>query len=262
MTKKPIFFLMFILAVYSAAACDFSPNSKNTADFLNEVSDLNSKLSGCPVPLNGAAKAAFGSSQKVQLTINRNDGTTSYVLFSISGGNLAAVSLGSGSPGYEIFMDECTFDTVLKNGFGAFSYLYLQGKIKVVPKGFWNKLKFNVAKAFATGILKKSAVEVKSECQKENGAVCQHGGECSSGNCVGDGQGPPWTYRCSCDPSKYMASCPAETAPAANPSGLRPAGELCEHGGQCETGNCVGVGQGPPWTYRCSCNAFKYETGC
>ncbi|RJQ16890.1 hypothetical protein C4573_02410 [Candidatus Woesearchaeota archaeon] len=43
--------------------------------------------------------------------------------------------------------------------------------------------------------------------KKLPGALCQHGGECTTGNCVGEGMGPPWTYRCSCDPFKYVANC-------------------------------------------------------
>ncbi|MEK6968313.1 MAG: hypothetical protein AABX51_06795, partial [Nanoarchaeota archaeon] len=36
-------------------------------------------------------------------------------------------------------------------------------------------------------------------------------------------------------------------------------GATCNHGGECTTGNCVGVGMGPPWTYQCSCNPFRME---
>jgi len=39
------------------------------------------------------------------------------------------------------------------------------------------------------------------------------------------------------------------------------AGELCEHGGQCKSGNCVGAGFSPPWTFRCSCDPFKFLGG-
>ncbi len=40
---------------------------------------------------------------------------------------------------------------------------------------------------------------------KQVGETCNHGGECVTGNCVGTGQGPPWVYKCSCDPQKYDA---------------------------------------------------------
>ncbi len=85
---------------------------------------------------------------------------------------------------------------------------------------------------------------------KDAGALCQHGGECTSGNCVGDGQGPPWTYRCSCDAFRYTTSgCAAD--PSLVPR-TKAKGETCAHGGECQSGNCVGVGMGPPWVYQCS----------
>lgn len=57
-----------------------------------------------------------------------------------------------------------------------------------------------------------------------------------------------------------VGSCPAPTAPE---PGKKEPGEVCQHGGECRTGNCVGTGQGPPWTYKCSCDPFRYEqTGC
>ncbi len=81
-----------------------------------------------------------------------------------------------------------------------------------------------------------------------------------------------------CADSQLLKTCPFDNArprgsqaaplnfcvdnPAPQQPTKKAVGELCAHGGECQTGNCVGVGQGPPWTYRCSCNAFKYETNC
>jgi hypothetical protein len=48
--------------------------------------------------------------------------------------------------------------------------------------------------------------------------------------------------------------------PGQLPQGLKEVGEVCAHGGECITGNCVGVGQGPPWTYQCSCDPFRFAT--
>jgi hypothetical protein len=95
---------------------------------------------------------------------------------------------------------------------------------------------------------------------KPAGAVCQHGGECESSNCVGTGQGPPWTYRCSCDPFRYTTS--GCTADASLVPRTKPNGETCAHGGECQSGNCVGTGMGPPWTYACSCDPFVYRASC
>ena len=98
------------------------------------------------------------------------------------------------------------------------------------------------------------------------GEVCDHGGECTTGNCVGVGDGPPWTYKCSCDPFRFVAAgtdgeCPpgSVTTQAQEQKAGLGIGEVCKNGGECESGNCVGVGQGPPWTYKCSCDPFVYD---
>ncbi len=95
---------------------------------------------------------------------------------------------------------------------------------------------------------------------KPAGAVCQHGGECDSSNCVGDGVGSPWTYRCSCNPYQYTTTgCKAD--PSLVPS-TKENGQVCAHGGECQSGNCVGMGMGPPWTYGCSCDPFVFRATC
>ncbi|GEM_PF-6369263 len=55
--------------------------------------------------------------------------------------------------------------------------------------------------------------------------------------------------------------CPPPPTPPAGPS-KKSVGSLCQHGGECTTGNCVGDGMGPPWVYRCSCNPFRMDYGC
>jgi len=97
---------------------------------------------------------------------------------------------------------------------------------------------------------------------KPAGAVCAHGGECDSSNCVGDGIGgsTSWTYRCSCDPYRYTTTgCKADSSLVPR---TKDNGQVCAHGGECQSGNCVGMGQGPPWTYGCSCDPFVFRTTC
>ena len=98
---------------------------------------------------------------------------------------------------------------------------------------------------------------------KKPGEICQHGGECTTGNCVGEG--PPYgqVYKCSCNPFRLDYSCLNQPQPQPVAPRSKNPGDVCVHGGECRTGNCVGVGQGPPWTYKCSCNPFRYEPfGC
>jgi hypothetical protein len=264
-TKIMIILFIAVLASFSVlAACSLDIKSKNTAAFLNEISTIDAALKNCPVPMPSSVTSLLGNNQILKITIARTDGTTSEAFFTISGGALSAASTTGTTFGFNLWIDECALDAVLSsdNKFGAFAYIYTQGKAKLQAKGFWNSIVLSISKPFFNSAMKKAAVQTDMSCLKADGALCDHGGQCKSGNCVGEGQGPPWTYRCSCDPMKYMTSCPAKPAVQQDANGLRPAGELCDHGGQCKTGNCVGVGQGPPWTYRCSCDAFKYTTGC
>ena len=265
MNKILIIFFVAALASFSVhAACTLDIQSKNTASFLNEIPQLNITLQGCPAPIDSSAKLVLGSNEIVKLSIIRSDASTADVFFIVSKGNLVSITTSTSKYGFNVVVDECNFDAILSSNsrYGAFAHAYTQGKAKIVAKGAWNSVLLLLAKPFLNPAMKKAAIPYTVDCLKNNGAVCNHGGECRSGNCVGVGQGPPWTYQCSCDPTKYMENCPVQTPPVSNPSGKRPAGEICEHGGQCETGNCIGVGQGPPWTYRCSCDSSKYTTGC
>ena len=232
--RKALFliFLILVAPVVYAADCSFKPGAKSTVDFLAELPSLEAQLIGCPVPLDANARRLLGSNDAAQLTIDRRDGSLTKVRFTIAGGALSSVKEAEGAHSFEFRMDECTLDTILSADprMGAFAYLYLQGKVAIIPKGFWNRIKFTLAKVFLNGAMKKQQTPVEGACKQENGAVCKHGGECLSGNCIGDGQGPPWTYRCSCDAFTYKASCPQAPTPVTTASGKRPAGELCEIG--------------------------------
>ncbi|MBR9682273.1 MAG: hypothetical protein GOV02_01230 [Candidatus Aenigmarchaeota archaeon] len=42
---------------------------------------------------------------------------------------------------------------------------------------------------------------------------------------------------------------------------LNAVGEVCQHGGECDTGNCIYVsGEGPERTYKCSCDPMRFDT--
>jgi len=172
---------------------------------------------------------------------------------------------------YALTVEDCILDNILASGskMGAAAYAYKEKKLKLSAVGIWNNIKLAVLKPIISGAMKKIAVEVSLDCpqNKNPGDVCQHGGECNTGNCVGVGQGPPWTYRCSCDPFRFVGGntegeCPVGSDVAYEaPDGPLGPGEVCRHGGECESGNCIGVGQGPPWTYKCSCDPFKFVGG-
>ncbi len=62
-------------------------------------------------------------------------------------------------------------------------------------------------------------------------------------------QAPPLSF---CTSSKSSVAATAK----------KKAGELCQHGGQCNTGNCVGEGPDFGKVYRCSCNPFRLDYTC
>jgi hypothetical protein len=164
--------MLAILVPAALAVCEFKLESKNTADFLNEIPSLNAQLQKCPIVLDTAAKLIFGKNQNVQLNIARNDNTTSTALFTITSGALNSASIGAGKTGYDMFISECTLDAILKADslYGSFTYFYSKGDIKIVPKGIWNKIKFTIAKWFGGGAIKKAATPVTSECFQEKSA--------------------------------------------------------------------------------------------
>lgn len=44
--------------------------------------------------------------------------------------------------------------------------------------------------------------------------------------------------------------------------GSKKPGEVCQHGGECATGNCIGIGPDFGKVYQCSCDPFKLDTSC
>jgi len=96
------------------------------------------------------------------------------------------------------------------------------------------------------------------------GHVCQHGGECTTGYCLyAYGQGADRTYQCSCAQLTLVVQDPCTANPLQPGQGTNKGiGETCNHGGECASTYCVGVGQGPPWVYKCSCDAFRYDESC
>jgi hypothetical protein len=84
---------------------------------------------------------------------------------------------------------------------------------------------------------------------RDPGQLCDNGGQCKSGMCLG--VVPGREYRCSCigSQSKWQ-NCPV-TSSSSLPATNRKAGQTCQHGGQCASGMCLGVIPGQ--LYQCSC---------
>jgi len=260
-----IFALMFVPMVF--AQCEIT--SKNTADFLNEIPRLNSEIPGCNVEIPPPMGILFGN-DVINVQIVRNDGSRDVFRVTTEDRMLTSIELGgSDNPSYVAAIAECAFDNVLQseNMMGSLAFLYDSGHLSIGGHGVLNTIILRVATLFARGAIQDMGQETEVMCPpKAVGEVCNHGGECTTGNCIYvSGQGAERTYRCSCDAFKYdpytdsQGNCPGEITYPETSTG-KP-GDVCQHGGQCETGNCIYVaGEGAGRIYKCSCDPFKFET--
>jgi hypothetical protein len=219
--KNKIIISIIILTTFIAisfvatASCIDEIQSKKTTDFFNEIPSLNSKIQGNSCD----ASVSFFSEDVINAQIFMQDGSKKSFVVTTKSGKITEIKTGSSNnPSYILGTGECEFDTILRgsNRMGVVSYIYMQKKIQFTAVSFFKKIKLGITKLFIGAILGRFQTPADIACSTETGEA----------------------------------------------QGLKRVGQVCQHGGECETGNCVGVGQGPPWTYKCSCNAFKYETNC
>lgn len=263
--------MLAIVSMQALAASIFDGiQSTNTKDFLNEIDDINDNL-------GNTGDVDLMKNEVILVKIFMTDGSTE--TFSVKIEDSKVTEIKAGTPPrqtYSISMGECEFDAILasSNRGGAFADLYLKGNIEIKARGFLNRIKFLFVKPLMKMGFKKIRVDTPLNCMtptsltagnKGVGEICNHGGDCETGNCIYvTGQGADRVYKCSCDPFKYDATpgCPKERDYPE--SGQGKPGDICQHGGQCETGNCIYVtGAGADRVYKCSCDPFKYTTiGC
>ncbi|RME52996.1 hypothetical protein D6783_03185, partial [Candidatus Woesearchaeota archaeon] len=253
----------------AAPGCTLKPTSTTTTQFLNELPSLDAKLKTCPVTLPGPLSRV---SKSVQIIIAKQNGGVERVFAEINGGELTGLRKGTGAPSFIAVLGECELDTILasKDRLGATGHIWTQNKIRLSGVGFWNKVILFFARGAINTWMANIAQPVRIQCAgaslpetgRANGQVCDHGGQCASGNCIYTrGEGANRIYKCSCDPFTYKTTCPAKPTPLTDNAGLRPAGEVCDHGGQCQSGNCIYAGgEGANRIYKCSCDPFKLDT--
>jgi hypothetical protein len=259
-----VFFLVVSISLVSADACP-SIDATTTQNFIDEIMSREDCEVQLPSPLH-----RFFSDEEINLVIARKDGSTTNLLITIVDGQITSLGGGySENPTYVITVEECSLDTLLRNNFdmGTVAYMFNNGKINIGAHGFWNSIKWFGTKLVVGQLLKSQEVETEILCDGQRGpvgAVCNHGGECETGNCIYiGGEGPDRTYKCSCDPFRYdpyvdsEGNCPNVPEYPEDDSGK--AGALCQHGGQCESGNCIGIVPGQ--VYKCSCDPYRFVGG-
>lgn len=256
-----------LLAISFIAAEDCEISAKNTDDFLSEIPSLNDQLASCDAQVPSPMDKLFGD-DLINVQVVRNDGSKDVFMITTEDGKVTSIETGySEKPTYVATLAECALDAVLKsdNQAGALAYIYANKHLTIGPHGVWRSIVFRVVMFFARGRIASNAEQIDVSCPKGAvGDVCQDGGDCETGNCIYiSGEGADRLYRCSCDAFKYDPYVDSDgkciNAVEYPESGKGKAGDLCQHGGQCESGNCIGIVPGQ--VYKCSCDAFKYVGG-
>lgn len=196
--------LSFALAMVSAQN-DCSIKAKNTDDFLKEIPDLNSKIPSCPAEIPSPLGTLFGN-DLINVQIVRNDGSKDTFMITTENSFVKKIEVGySEKPTYVATLAECAFDNVLKsnNKAGAIAYLYSIKHLSVGPHGIWKSIVFKIFTFFGKKSIASNSEKIELTCPKKAvGEICNHGGECETGNCIGIVPGQ--LYKCSCDPFRYV----------------------------------------------------------
>jgi|GEM_PF-3120376 len=265
--KKIVLLLLISLFIISlASAQDCSISAKNTDAFLKEIPSLNAKLIDCSPSIPSPMDKLFGN-DLINVQVVRNNGTKDTFMITTENSIVTKIENGySNNPTYVATLAECAFDNVLQsdNKAGALAYLYTNKHLTIGAHGIWRSIVFRIATFFGRGAIRNTAQEIPVTCpKKEVGELCNHGGECETGNCIGIIPGQ--VYKCSCDPFRYVdadtdGNCPP--TPQYPETGQGNPGDNCQHGGQCREGTyCVGVVPGQ--VYKCSCSQSSYTViGC
>jgi len=198
-----VFCMILLFSIISAQDCSVS--AKNTDAFLKEIPALNSKLADCNIAIPSPIDKLFGN-DLINVQIVRNNGTKDTFMVTTEDSIVKKIELGySENPTYVATLAECALDNVLKSGnkAGALAYLYSNKHLTVGAHGVWKNIKFKIALLFAKGAIASNAQQIETTCPKKAvGEICNHGGECETGNCIGIVPGQ--LYKCSCDAFRYV----------------------------------------------------------
>jgi hypothetical protein len=197
--KNKILLLLIVLcfvflSIQNVDAKCINIQSEDTASFMNEIPSINTQLQTCQ------AKSPLFLYRNSVFLVNINGlTTTNNFSLTIKKGKITEITVSPVIASYTVTMSESDFEGFLRSSdaTATVSQLYKAGKITVAPHGFINTLRWWITKPFIGFFAPKQTAKLGV------GEICQHGGECETGNCIYEsGQGPDRTYKCSCDPFK------------------------------------------------------------
>lgn len=179
---KKLFILASILILFgiftvSAQNCQVTVSSDNTIGFLKEISTLDQALTSCPTAIPSPMSMLVGS-EKVQMNILMEKGTTEIVIAEITNDYLTGLAWGGTGNGWLLTTDECTMDTILREkGIGTYAYAYNQGKLKIQGQSLGKRIMLIVFRPFLNSAANKLQTPVTIECTNSNSNSNNFGGQ-------------------------------------------------------------------------------------
>jgi len=155
---------LIIITLISAIDCSKIVQSTNTADFFNEISNINNKLSQCSVIIPGKVGGLIGDGS-VQANVAMNGGSAKGFYFTIKNKQIISLFLGTDHKSkYIVSIDEDSLNTILQSGDKVGTILTLYSNKKIIIKGntFLAKFKLFFAKFFIPKQAPSSKAQIPS----------------------------------------------------------------------------------------------------
>jgi len=165
-TLGVLFFVLFILFSFGALAqCDLNIQSTSVSGFILEVSTIDQTLKNCQQSLPFPLSWIF-SDEKVVLDVAMQNGGSEIFVFEMENGFLSGLSRGGTGTGYSISIQQCGFETALRNGnnFEVYGQLYRDGDLTFSAVGFWKRILLKTAKPFLGIVLPTPSTSYAIEC--------------------------------------------------------------------------------------------------
>lgn len=186
------------------AACTLNTGANDLQAFLTDIPNINAGLASCPVDLPPVVRNLYANADFTVVV-----GSSSFV-GTVAGGKIISLSTTAKQTKYTVTISEADFNTLFNNAVPAFTWLYANKRITIKANTFWSGVRLGFTRPF----LSMANWFQPKPTQGQPGDICQHGGECDSGYCLGipnndlSGQAQGGrTYKCSCEQNRFNFNC-------------------------------------------------------
>jgi hypothetical protein len=133
--------VLLVLIVSVSAECSVEIAAESADAFLDDLNDVNSGLEECPQQVPSPLHYFF-KNERVAVYLDMTDGSRETAIAVVEDAVVKEVTeIGLGD-GYFISIDECAFNTMLRedNRVGVFMYAYQEGRATIGGESFSKKI--------------------------------------------------------------------------------------------------------------------------